>query len=840
MKPSIPTRAANRAPFTARNVASSSETSGGGNQPPSGRGVITAPICRCDDTTTPVITNLPGLKQIVFRAGDFNSFRTALLTPLASEAALTAWNSGRGIDSDPSVIDLAVMMVEWFAYLADVLTFYNERIANEDYLRTCVLPPTPAALVNLLGYTPRPTIGATGFLAALLSPSVVGAQTITLPDGLEFQSKPGPGQTPQSFELHPATTIGLPASVPATPPPTLLGAGPSVLLNGPVPSITNGMQLLLGTRDVNASPNLIAVSSVPAVQTTASGKQTSIPFAITQSGASVTSAAASRLLKPNQNAGLWTVRINAADPVIDISATIVHMAGLLRQIKPNDWLVFTAPGVISLAVQVDSNIDVLGDASINGGPSTVSPGPPTDSVSIPVLHSRLVLRASLSAELVAAASSVDVLFGWVEAGVLVDQPPVFWNGISSSLQPVQPAHFPSHSPLGTPGAAPILLADTAGNGAQASASVAADGSLSINWPSSTPTPLNPAFSPPVTVYYDLLPVSAGKSVKNEILGSGDSTQIGQSFRLAKSPVTYLAAGSTYTSTIALTVNGLPWTQVPSFYQQPGNAQVFVARQDAAQNTYVDFGDGVNGALLPTGINNIVANYRYGGGASSPPAGKLTVLAKSFPGLQSVVNPVAVAGGSDPDPTSLIRQYAPRSVLTFGRAVGVFDYQAIAAGAPGVSMASAQWSWDASNQRAGVMVYVAGKPNVVPSVQALLTASGDPNRPVSAVPATGIPVTLTLRLIVIAGVDLTALEANVTSALCDPATGVFSPPQIAIGQPLFDSNIEPVLQTVPGVIAVASSTFAFGGTIDPGPLHNPGEGCFFSLAVSDLNLSTETP
>ena len=115
------------------------------------------------------------------------------------------------------------MMVEWWAYLADILTFYNERIANEDYLRTAVLPATPAALVKLLGYRPRPTIGATGYLAALLSPTVVGAQTVTLPDGLEFQSKPGPGQTPQTFELHPATTIGLPASVPATPPPTLLG-----------------------------------------------------------------------------------------------------------------------------------------------------------------------------------------------------------------------------------------------------------------------------------------------------------------------------------------------------------------------------------------------------------------------------------------------------------------------------------------------------------------------------------------------------------------------------------------------------------------------------------------
>ena len=806
----------------------------------------TNPICPCEAISTAEPTNLPGLPQISFRAGDFNSFRTALLTPLTSapgqptvEVSLTAWNSGRGIDSDPSVIDLAVMMVEWFAYLADILTFYNERIANEDYLRTAVLPSTPAALVNILGYRPRPTIGATGYLAALLSPTVVGAQTITIPDALEFQSKPGPGQTPQSFEVHPATTIGLPASITATPPPTLLGypasGGYSILLNGAASAITNNMQLLLGQRDNTVTPNLITVSTVPAVQKTATGTQTSVTLSITQGDpSSLTTAAACRLLKPNQNATLWTVNnYGGADPNINTNRTVLQMAGLLRRVQPNDWLLFTAPGVTSQAVQVYSTVDVLGDASQSGGPSTVIASTPAVT-SIPVLHTRLTLKSALSPALTAAASSLSVQFGWVEAGVLVDQPTAAWPG-SPNLQPIQPAQFPSR-----PASSPILMADAAGNGAQASATVVANGTLAVNWPNTTTLPLSPALTSPITVYYDLLPVSAGKTVLNEIVGSGDSTQTGQSFALAKSPVTYLAQGNTYASTIALTVNGLPWTEVQSFYNQPANAQVFVASQDANQITHIEFGDGVNGVLVPTGTNNIVATYRYGGGASSPSAGKLTIIAKSYPGLQSVVNPVAVSGGSDPDPAALLKQYAPRSVLTFGRAVSVFDYQAIAAGAPGVSMASAIWTWDAPNQRAGVIVYVAGQPNIAKSVQTLLNASGDPNRPVVARTATEIPVTLNLQLIVIAGADLTLLNAAVTTALADSSTGIFSPPQIAIGQALFDSNIEAVLQSIPGVIAVAASTFAFSGLPDPGPLHTPGEGCYFSLPTSNLILSLETP
>ena len=747
--------------------------------------------------------------------------------------SLTAWNSGRGIDSDPSVIDLGVMMVEWFAYLADILTFYNERIANEDYLRTAFCRRRPRRWSTCSAISRAPPSGPPASSPLCLLPPSSARRPSPCPTASSSKANPAPARPRRasSFTLPPPSAFPPASRQPHL--PSLLYGGSTLLLNGAVTSITSGMQLLLSPRDNNAAPNLIVVSAVPAVQTTATGKQTAIKFNVAQAGAAVTTAATSRLLKANQNAGLWTVNGVPVDP----SGKTIQMAGLLRQIQSGDWLVFTAPSV-SQAIQVASTQDVLGDASTAGGPIGVSAGPtPTP---IPVLHTQLKLQTGLSSAIIDAGPAINVLFGWVEAGVLVDQPPSAWNGTSSNLQPIQPASFPHSSPLGIPGAAPILLADSAGNGAQASATVAADGSLSVNWPSSTPTPLNPTFAPPITVYYDLLPVSAGKTVKNEIVGSGDSTQTGQSFKLAKSPVTYLAAGSTYASTIALTVNGLPWTEVASFYGQPASAQVFVAHQDANQNTYIDFGDGVNGALVPTGTNNIVATYRYGGGASSPAAGKLTVVAKSFPGLQSVVNPVAVAGGSDPDPASLIRQYAPRSVLTFGRAVSVFDYQAIAAGAPGVSMASAQWSWDSANQRAGVMVYVAGQPGIAASVKLLLNASGDPNRPVTVKSATQIPVTLTLQLVVLAGVDITTLESDVTTALCDPSTGVFSPPQIAIGQALFDSNIEAALQVIPGVIAVAASTFAFGGSVDPGPLHIPGEGCFFSLATANLNLSTETP
>jgi hypothetical protein len=820
----------------------------------------TTPVCPCDAAGAPAITNLPGLSQIAFRAGDFNSFRQALLTPLLAapgqpplEASLTTWQSGVG--ADPSVVDLAVMMIEWWAYLCDILTFYNERIANEDYLRTALLPETPGQLIRLLGYRPRPTIGATGTLAALVTPSILPGQTVTLPQGLQFQSKPGPGGAPQTFELSLATQIELPDQVTAIPPPNLVeefssldrlsfggrraivdpthGHGPvniisyAVLLKGTVKSLSNGMVLLLGPRDDNATPNLITVSSAPSVQTvTGGGTQTQVNFTADPAPGPMTAENA-RLMKPNQTAPLWTLGGSSVSGTV-VSGNVVQMAGVVRKIQPNDWVVFTAPSAEPQLVQITATQDIFGDAN----PAYVTPNsiPSGDAHPIPMLHTQLTLGANLDSDLSGTIDTVSLLYDWVEVGTLIDQPPALWDGVSTSLQAVQPAQFAPGGPT------PILMQDANGVGQQASGTVDSNNDLDFSWPPTVDTPLSPGLQPPIAIYYNLLPVTCGKTITNEVLGTGDATVPGQSFMLAKSPVTYLTTGSSYASTIKITVNGLPWTEVASFYGQPANAQIFVTREDSNQNTWVDFGDGVNGSRLLTGAK-VVANYRIGGGAPSPPAGKLTVIAQSYPGLRSIVNPVAVSGGSDPDPASLIKEYAPRSVLTFGRAVSVFDYQAIAAQAPGVTMATATWSLGESNQQAGVTVWVAGEPNVAASVQTLLTASGDPNRPVTALQAVEISVTLTIAFVIAAGTDVNALTSALTTALCDPLMGLFSPANLGIGQGLFDSDIEAACLQVAGVIGIQSSQFAFNTAVDLGPLHLPGEGSYFSLVTGGFFPST---
>ncbi|NJM59152.1 MAG: hypothetical protein HC849_01380 [Oscillatoriales cyanobacterium RU_3_3] len=147
------------------------------------------------------------------------------------------------------------------------------------------------------------------------------------------------------------------------------------------------------------------------------------------------------------------------------------------------------------------------------------------------------------------------------------------------------------------------------------------------------------------------------------MGSGDASLAGQEFGLKKSPLTYLLSGDStsggnYKSTLRIWVNDIEWQEVPSFYGQPPNASVFVTREDENGQTRVQFGDGFNGARLPSGINNVVARYRYGSGKEAPDAGALSVIVKPYPNLKAIRNPVPVGGGADPEPPEQIRRYAP--------------------------------------------------------------------------------------------------------------------------------------------------------------------------------------
>jgi hypothetical protein len=194
---------------------------------------------------------------------------------------------------------------------------------------------------------------------------------------------------------------------------------------------------------------------------------------------------------------------------------------------------------------------------------------------------------------------------------------------------------------------------------------------------------------------NIVGATQGETVRDEVLGSGDGSAL-QAYPLKQKPLTYLPSTdpqglATVSSTLTVTVNNVLWNEQPTLLTSAANAQDYTTSLDDTGQTTVNFGDGINGAPPPTGTDNIHARYRKGLGTSgSVAAGGIAQLVDSAPGLQKVTNPLAALGGADQESIDQIRVNAPASVRTFGRAVSVADYAALALSYPGVAKASAAW------------------------------------------------------------------------------------------------------------------------------------------------------
>ncbi|HEX6046842.1 MAG TPA: putative baseplate assembly protein [Pyrinomonadaceae bacterium] len=153
----------------------------------------TCDCCEGVEALTPIaIFNRPGLDAIAFRVGTHGSFLETMKARLSSSlfprlASLTTRESR----------DASIALLDAWASVGDVLTFYQERIANEGYLRTAIERRSVLELARLVGYRLKPGLSASVYLAYTLEPT----QDSTFIDiGNKAQSLPGPGELPQIFE----------------------------------------------------------------------------------------------------------------------------------------------------------------------------------------------------------------------------------------------------------------------------------------------------------------------------------------------------------------------------------------------------------------------------------------------------------------------------------------------------------------------------------------------------------------------------------------------------------------------------------------------------------------
>ncbi|MCB1938937.1 MAG: hypothetical protein KDE64_07020, partial [Rhodocyclaceae bacterium] len=159
---------------------------------------------------------------------------------------------------------------------------------------------------------------------------------------------------------------------------------------------------------------------------------------------------------------------------------------------------------------------------------------------------------------------------------------------------------------------------------------------------------------------NVAPATHGETVE-AILGDGDGAQANQRFVLGQAPLTFVSANtaSGRASTLQLRVNDVLWAEVPTLHGAAPDARVFETLQDDDARTTVLFGDGAEGARLPSGSTNLRVRYRKGlGVAGNLAAGKLTTLLSRPLGVTGATNPAPATGGEDAETLARARDNAP--------------------------------------------------------------------------------------------------------------------------------------------------------------------------------------
>jgi len=421
------------------------------------------------------------------------------------------------------------------------------------------------------------------------------------------------------------------------------------------------------------------------------------------------------------------------------------------------------------------------------------------AVTAPV--SLVSLTEKVDSTVAGASPQINVHFGLVDAGVVTAE------GLTEIDQhdPLDVA-TPIELPRDAPAPGNFQLEDHNNNGLERPGSLNfANGEFSIQG-----DPFPNKLAPPVTLLGNVIATSRGEAVKAEVLGTGDAAIANQSFALKKNPLTYLPAPSEntpsgLTSTLKVYVDRLQWTEVPAFFGHSATDEIYVVRENDKQESVVTFGNGVLGRRLSTGAS-VVAYYRQGAGAATPPAGSITQIAKPFKGLTSVRNPVAAFGGADAEPADSLRKFAPRSALLLGRAVSLPDLEAAAASYSGVRAVAAEWRWSTTLQVPAAHVFYLADGDITELLLNKLRSLTQPDIPIQVERAVATPANLSIQVVW----DPKRFEVDVLddvrSALNDVETGLLPPERLGIGKPLFRSQLFEFVLSVTGVISVTGLLF----------------------------------
>ena len=158
----------------------------------------------------PKLYNRPGLPALAYRSGTYATFFRSMLYRIGTFTL----PDGEFADSRPLASlttraqnDASIALMDASSIMADVLTFYQERIANEGFLRTATERRSILELARAIGYELNPGVAASVYLAFTVEDAAGAPGVATVPSGTRVKSIPPQGQLPQTFETSTDITV---------------------------------------------------------------------------------------------------------------------------------------------------------------------------------------------------------------------------------------------------------------------------------------------------------------------------------------------------------------------------------------------------------------------------------------------------------------------------------------------------------------------------------------------------------------------------------------------------------------------------------------------------------
>jgi hypothetical protein len=827
---------------------------------------------------TPVaVYNRPGLSAVAYRVGTHAAFRQTLLARLSDPTRLPL----RALTTrDES--DFSIALLDAWAALADVLTFYQERIANESYLRTATERLSILELARLIGYELRPGVAAAAYLAFTLEkvPGVTPQQAqalgvparTTLDVGIKVQSVPGPGEQAQTFEtveqiearvgwnaIRPRLTIRHPVKWDTDTLyfeglATSLKRGDGILVT-PYGQDAIFRQVADVTNDNERQVTKVRLTPLPSGASSAYStiwdgyeKGTPLaPFAEPFLGKTI-EAADLQAIAHKENFKVQTLFDNLAaarDPAPRLivfrtrAAIFGHNALAWHALSGSQRYGEWSKNVFLKGVYANRQDSWIDERLSNyHGVGANEKHVFLDNVyQGMVKNSWIVLKQDVEAKAYLVTGAVEVSkadFGLsAKVSRLTLDTRSYWSdfyprlttvfGQSEEL-PLARHPFPDHTVSGS-----LIELDTWVDGLFAGHNIIISGErhdkrgttasevatvAKVEHVLTTEggtrlkltAPLDHTYvRETVNINANVALATHGETVM-DVLGGGDASKPFQAFTLRQPPLTYTGAAtpSGTQTTLSVRVNGLLWHEVSAFYGHGPEERIYVTRTDDDGQTTVRFGDGITGARLPTGQDNVVATYRKGSGlAGRVRADQLSQLMTRPLGVKGATNPLPAEGAAAAEARAAARRNAPLTIMTLERIVSLRDYEDFARAFAGVGKALATWTWN--GERRGVFVTVAGAggasipDNSLPAKNLLnaMRAAGDADVPLAL--ASFEPRLFRLKAKVKVREDYVA--EKVLAEVEQRLRAHFSFDERAFGQPVMLSEVVAVMQRTQGVAAV---------------------------------------